>query len=150
VSPASWVSAFGEYAKYKWGPTLTSGELVGIPALDPIEKPGYYMGVQLDVPVGGRVRAGGSFTREELSRDDSLIQYLELNNLYGVEMGKKDRAMIARGFVDVSRLVTVSFFWMDVSNPYPWVSGSWPISGPTAFTGREPDRIGVTVTVRTP
>jgi hypothetical protein len=150
VSPASWVSAFAEYAKYKWGPTLTSGELVGIPALEPIEKPGYYMGVQLDVPVGGRVRAGGSFTREELSRDDSLIQYLELNNLYGVSMGKKDRALIARGFVDVNRLVNVSFFWMDVSNPFPWVSGSWPVSGPTAFTGREPDRIGVTVTVRTP
>jgi hypothetical protein len=150
VSPASWVSAFGEYAKYKWGPTLTSGELVGIPALDPIEKPGYYMGVQLDVPLGSRIHAGGSFTREELSRDDSLIQYLELNQLHGVSMGKKDRAMIARGFVDVNRLVTVSFFWMDVSNPFPWVSGSWPVSGPTAFTGREPDRIGVTVTVRTP
>jgi len=150
VRVLSWVSAFAEYAKYKWGPTLTSGELVGIPALDPIDKPGYYMGVQLDVPVGGRIHAGGSFTREELSRDDSLIQYLELNHLYGVSMGKKDRAMIARGFVDVNRLVTLSFFWMDISNPFPWVSGSWPVSGPSAFEGREPDRIGITVTVRTP
>jgi hypothetical protein len=102
------------------------------------------------VPVGGRIHAGGSFTREELSRDDSLIQYLELNHLYGVSMGKKDRAMIARGFVDVNRLVTVSFFWMDISNPFPWVSGSWPVSGQFAFTGREPDRMGLTVTVRTP
>ncbi|HYE87333.1 MAG TPA: hypothetical protein VEA16_13320, partial [Vicinamibacterales bacterium] len=93
---------------------------------------------------------GASFTREELTRDDSLIQFLSLNNLYGVSMGKKDRAMIARGFVDISRLVHVSFFWMDVSNPFPWVSGSWPVSGPVAFTGREPDRVGVTVTVRTP
>jgi hypothetical protein len=150
LSPASWITAFGEYAKYKWGPTLTSGELVGIPALDPIDKPGYYMGVQLEAPVAGRVRVGGSFTREELSRDDSLIQYLELNSLYGVSMGKKDRAMIARGFVDVNRLVRASFFWMDVSNPFPWASGSWPVSGPTAFTGREPDRIGITVTIRTP
>jgi hypothetical protein len=37
-----------------------------------------------------------------------------------------------------------------VSNPFPWVSGSWPVTGPTAFSGRAPDRIGITVTVRTP
>jgi hypothetical protein len=150
LSPTSWASVFGEYAKYKWGPTLTSGELVGIPNLDAIDKPGYFMGAMLDAPIAGKVRVGGSVVREELTRDDSLIQYLELNNLYGVVMGKKDRALVVRGFVDVSRLVNVSFFWMDVSNPYPWVSGSWPVTGPVAFTGREPDRIGVTVTVRTP
>ena len=150
LSPTSWVSAFGEYAKYKWGPTITSGELVGVPTIGPIEKPGYYMGVQLDVPVTHRVHMGGSFTREELSRDDSMIQYLELNKLYGVTMGKKDRDMIVRGFIDVGRVVNLSVFWMDVSNPYPWVSGSWPVSGPTAYTGRSQERAGVTLTVRTP
>ncbi|MFM8532831.1 MAG: hypothetical protein ACKOEC_04490 [Acidimicrobiia bacterium] len=150
VSPFSWFSAFGEYAKYKWGPTITSGELVGIPTLGPIEKPGYFMGAQLDVPLRGAVRVGGSFTREELTRDDSLIQYLSLNNLYGVSMGKKDRLMIARGFLDIHRLVNIGFFWVDVSNPFPWVSGSWPVAGPVAYAGREPDRIGVTLTVRTP
>ncbi len=150
VSPVSWASAFAEYANYKWGPTITSGELVGIPTLGPIEKPGYYMGAMIDAPVGERIHVGGSITREELSRDDSLIQYLTLNNLYGVSMGKKDRMLIARGFVNVGRLVTVSFFWVDVSNPFPWASGIWPVSGPTAYTGREPDRLGVTVTVKTP
>jgi hypothetical protein len=150
ISPTSWASIFGEYAHYRWGPTLTSGELVGIPALEPIDKTGYYMGGQLDVPVASRVRLGGSITREELLRDDSLVQYLTLNNLYGVTMGKKDRLLIARGFVDINRLVNVGFFWVDVSNPFPWVSGSWPVSGPTAFTGRAPDRVGLTVTVRTP
>jgi hypothetical protein len=150
VSPVSWASAFAEYAKYKWGPTITSGELVGIPTVGPIEKPGYFMGAQIDAPVTSRVHVGASVTREELTRDDSLIQYLFLNNLYGVEMGKKDRHLIARGFVDVNRLVNVSFFWVDVSNPFPWASGSWPVSGPTAFTGRDLDRIGITVTIRTP
>lgn len=150
IAPASWVSVFGEYAHYRWGPTLTSGELVGIPALEPIDKTGYYMGGQLNVPVSRRVRVGGSLTREELLRDDSLIQYLALNGLYGVDMGKKDRALIARGFVDINQLVNINFFWMDVSNPFPWVSGSWPVTGPVAFTGRAPDRVGVTVTVRTP
>lgn len=149
-SPVSWASIFSEYAKYRWGPTLTSGELVGLPALDPIDKPGYYMGAQFEAPVGSRVRVGGSVTREELTRDDSLIQYLSLNGLYGVSMGKKDRELIARGFVEVNRLVNVSVFWMDVSNPFPWVSGIWPVTGPVAFTGRAPDRVGVTVTVRTP
>jgi hypothetical protein len=150
VSPASWASVFGEYAHYRWGPTLTSGELVGIPALEAIDKTGYYMGGMLDIPVSNSVRLGGSITREELLRDDSLIQYLVLNNLYGVEMGKKDRLLIARWFVDINRLVNINFFWVDVSNPFPWVSGSWPVSGPTAFTGRAPTRAGVTVTVRTP
>ncbi len=150
ISPTSWASLFGEYAKYKWGPTLTSGELVGLPDLDAIDKPGYFMGAQLEAPIASRIRVGASVVREELTRDDSLIQYLSLNNLYGVSMGKKDRALVVRGFVDVNRLVNVSFFWMDVSNPFPWVSGSWPVTGPVAFTGREPDRIGVTVTVRTP
>ncbi len=149
-SPTSWASVFGEYAKYKWGPTLTSGELVGIPDLDAIDKPGYFMGAMLEAPIGGKVRVGGSVVREELTRDDSLIQYLELNNLYDVVMGKKDRALVVRGFLDVNRLVNVSFFWMDVSSPYPWVSGSWPVTGPMAFTGREPDRFGVSITVRTP
>jgi hypothetical protein len=150
MSPVPWASIFGEYAHYRWGPTLTSGELVGIPALEPIDKTGYYMGGQLDLPLSSRVRAGASVTREELLRDDSLIQYLALNDLHGVTMGKKDRALIVRGFIDVNRLVHVSVFWVDVSNPFPWVSGSWPVSGPTAFTGRAPDRVGVTVTVRTP
>jgi len=150
ISPVSWASVFGEYAHYRWGPTLTSGELVGIPALEPIDKTGYYMGGQINAPVGSRVRVGGSITREELLRDDSLIQYLTLNGLYDVSMGKKDRALIARGFVDINRLVNVSFFWMDVSNPFPWVSGSWPVTGPVAFSGRAPDRVGITVTVRTP
>ena len=149
-SPVSWGSVFAEYAHYRWGPTLTSGELVGIPALDPIDKPGYFMGGQVEVPVTARVRMGGSITREELTRDDSLIQYLELNELYGVTMGKKDRMLITRGFIDVNRLVNVSFFWADVSNPFPWVSASWPVTGPAAFTGRSPDRVGVTVTVKTP
>ena len=125
--------------------SLRPGKTIG-----PIEKPGYYMGAQIAKPVTSRVHVGASITREELTRDDSLIQYLHLNNLYGVTMGKKDRALIARGFIDVNRLVNVSFFWMDVSNPFPWASGSWPVSGPVAFPGREPDRVGVSVTVRTP
>ena len=48
----------------------------------------------------------------------------------------------------MANAVTVGMYWADVSNPYPWVSGSWPVSGPRAFTGREPDRYGIAITVR--
>ena len=144
-----WVSIFGEYARYVWGPAETSAQMLGIDP-EPIEKPGYYVGGTFEVPVSARARVGVTVTREELSRDDSLVKYLALNDLYGVEMGKKDRGTVARVYVDVSRLVTVGLFWADISNPYPWISGSWPVTGPRAFTGRAPDRYGLVVIARTP
>jgi hypothetical protein len=143
------VALFGEFAHYVWGPTETSAGLLGINP-EPIEKPGYYVGGNVELPVTARASVGVTVTREELSRDDSLVKYLELNVLYGVEMGKKDRGTIARFYVDLSRLVTVGLFWADVSNPYPWISGSWPVGGPRAFTGRAPDRYGLAVVLRTP
>jgi hypothetical protein len=149
VQPHPWVSVFGEYARYVWGPTASSAEMLGLDQA-PIEKPGYYVGGTFELPVTSRVRAGVTVTREELSRDDSLIKYLAAHQLYGVELGRKDRGTIARFYLDVSRLVTFGLFWADVSNPYPWVSGSWPISGPRAFSGRAPDRYGFAVVVRTP
>lgn len=145
--PNAWV--FGEYARYVWGPTDTSAELLGVdPA--PIVKPGYYVGGTFELPVVKSVKAGVTVTREELSRDDSLVKYLEANALYGVAMGRKDRGTIARVYVDVSRLVTIGWFWSNISNPYPWISGSWPVSGDKAYTGRSPDRYGLTVLVKTP
>ena len=144
-----WLSIFGEYARYVWGPTATSAEMLGFDQ-DSIDKPGYYVGGTFELPVTERVRAGVTVTREELSRDDSLVKYLAFNGLYDVEMGKKDRGTIARFYVNVSRLVTVGLFWADISNPYPWISGSWPVSGPRAYTGRTPDRYGLTLVVRTP
>ena len=149
VQPVRMLTLFGEFARYKWGPTETSADLVGVDG-EAIEKPGYYFGARLEVPVGQRLRAGVTVTREELSRDDSLVKYLAAYGLYDVELGKKDRGTIARFYVEVARLVTVGLFWADVSNPYPWISGSWPVAGPRAFTGRAPDRYGLTVVVKTP
>lgn len=144
-----WVSIFGEYARYVWGPTVTSAEMLGFDQ-NSIDKPGYYIGGTFELPVTERVRAGVTVTREEVSRDDSLVKYLAFNGLYGVEMGKKDRGTIARFYVEMSRVVTVGLFWADISNPYPWISGSWPVAGPRAYTGRTPDRYGLAVVVRTP
>jgi hypothetical protein len=99
--------------------------------------------------VSSRVKAGVTLTREELSRDDSLVKYLAAGDLYGVAMGRKDRGTIARMYVEVARLVTLGGFWANVSNPFPWVSGSWPVGGPRAFIGRDPNRYGMTVLVKT-
>lgn len=149
VRPHPWVSLFGEYARYVWGPTETSAQLVGVdPA--PIEKPGYYVGGTVEVPVTARTRVGLTLTREELSRDDSLVKFLAATGSYGVAMGRKDRGTVARVYVGVARLVTVGLFWADISNPFPWISGSWPVAGPRAFTGRAPNRYGLAVVVRTP
>jgi hypothetical protein len=144
-----WLSVFGEYARYVWGPTETSAQMLGVDT-ERIAKRGYYAGGTFEVPVARRLRAGVTVTREELSRDDSLVKFLAANRLYGVEMGKKDRGTIARFYVDVARVVTVGLFWADISNPYPWISGSWPVAGPQAFAGRAPDRYGLAVVVRTP
>jgi hypothetical protein len=149
LQPHRFLSVFGEYARYVWGPTRTSAEMLNMDP-EPIEKPGYYVGGTFEVPIAGTTRAGVTVTREELSRDDSLVKYLAANQLYGVEMGKKDRGLVARFYVDVARLLTVGLFWADISNPYPWISGSWPVAGPRAFTGRAPDRYGIAVVLRTP
>ncbi|HXG88075.1 MAG TPA: hypothetical protein VNJ02_07050 [Vicinamibacterales bacterium] len=149
VQPHRFVSLFGEYARYVWGPTATSAEMLGFDQ-QPIEKPGYYVGGTFELPLRARTTVGVTLTREELSRDDSLVKYLALNGLYGVEMGKKDRGTIARFYLDVNRVASFGVFWADISNPYPWISGAWPVAGPRAFTGRAPDRYGITVVVRTP
>jgi hypothetical protein len=149
VKPHEYVSVFGEFAKYTWGPTATSAEMLGFDQ-EAIDKPGYYVGLEVAYPVTSNVTVGTTFTREELSRDDSLVKYLAANNLYGVEMGKKDRGTTLRLFVRVRNTVTAGLYWADVSNPYPWVSGSWPVTGPRAFTGRAPDRYGLVVSVRAP
>lgn len=143
------VSVFGEYARYTWGPARTSAEMLGVDP-EPIDKAGYYAGAEVAYPVTSNATMGAAFTREELSRDDSLIKFLATNRLYGVEMGKKDRGTTLRVFVRVRETVTAGLYWADVSNPFPWVSGSWPVSGPRAFTGRAPDRYGLVVSIRAP
>ena len=133
----SWVSVFGEYARYVWGPTETSAEMLGIDP-EPIDKPGYYVGGTFEVPVTARrARRRDHHPRGAVARRQPG-QVPRLNGLYGVEMGKKDRGTIARVYVDVARLVTVGVFWADISNPYPWISGVWPVAGPRAFTGARP------------
>ncbi len=147
VQPHRFVAFFGEFAQYTWGPTQSSAEFL---ALDPkaIDKAGYYAGGQFAMPITSSTVVGVTLTREEISRDDSLIKYLAALHLYGVELGKKDRGTTVRFFATVKDTMTVGIYRADVSNPFPWVSGSWPVSGQRAFTGRPPDRYGLTVALK--
>ena len=118
---------FGEYAEYTWGLTDTSAQLLGLDAA-PIDKPGYYVGADVSAPVSRSVRVGTVITREELTRDDSLIAYLGLQG-FDVELGKKERSTAYRFYADFSDRVTVALIRNDHSNPYRWVSGIEPIAG---------------------
>jgi hypothetical protein len=143
IHPVS-LRVFGEYASYDWGPTATSAEMLGLPTA-PINKNGYYAGGDVGYQVNQLVRVGVNATREELSRDDSLIESLALQGLYGVVLGKKERSTVWRFYADIGRLVTVGFYRNTLENPFPWVSGIVPVEGPNAFGawGRGNDKWGI-------
>lgn len=138
------VTLFGEYARYAWGPTPSAATMVGVDP-EPIHKAGYYVGIEARRSLSRRIVLGTTITREELSRDDSLIKYLTHHRLYGVETGRKERAVVLRFYVDVSRAVRIGVYRNNLSNPFPWASGITPVSGQTAFTGRGSSKWGAVV-----
>jgi hypothetical protein len=118
---------FGEYARYTWGLTETSAQLLGLDT-GPLAKPGYYVGTELSAPITGNVRVGTVITHEALSRDDSLISYLSLQG-FDVTLGEKERSTAYRVYADFSDRVTVALLRNNHSNPYLWVSGIEPVLG---------------------
>jgi len=131
-----------ECAAYTVGLKESSALMVGS-SPEPVRKKGCYVTLEGGVPVRGDVVVGGSFTREEIDRADSMIRYLAERGLYDVVEGKTDRMSVIRVFVDLNEQVRLGFYRSDVSNPFPWVSGIWPVEGPGAFTGRALDRWGL-------
>ena len=118
---------FGEYARYTWGLTETSAQLLGLDT-GPLPKPGYYVGTDLSAPITGNVRAGTVITHEALSRDDALISYLSLQG-FDVTLGEKERSTAYRVYADFSDRVTVALLRNNHTNPYLWVSGIEPVLG---------------------
>jgi hypothetical protein len=103
--PVSFARVFGEYAGYVWGPTETSAALLGVdPA--PIKKNGYYVGGEGQYALAKGLKLSANLTREELSRDDSLIKYLAAFGLYDVTTGKKERDTVVRVRMEIGRSVT--------------------------------------------
>jgi len=118
---------FGEYARYTWGVTESSAQLLGLDT-GPLPKPGYYVGTDLSAPITGNVRVGTVITHEALSRDDSLISYLSLQG-FDVTLGEMERSTAYRGYADFSDRVTVALLRNNHSNPYLLVSGIEPVLG---------------------
>lgn len=141
------VRVMGEVARYTWGPTRTSAEMLGVDP-EPIHKSGYWVGAEATHPIRDGLVVGSSVTREEIDRADSLIRILAANNLFGVVEGKKDRMTVIRLFFDLHDRVRLGYYFNAVSNPYPWVSGIYPVEGPQAFQGRGLDRWGLVVRFR--
>jgi hypothetical protein len=144
--PGRFGRVFGEYARYTWGPTTSSALLVGAdPAL--ITKNGYYAGGEVNYPVKG-LKLSANLTREELSRDDSLIKYFAALGLYDVTMGKKERDTVFRFRADVGDHLTAVVYRMWLDNPFPQVSGIVELPG--AHKGRGSRRGGLVLLAHLP
>jgi len=147
--PVRFARVFGEFAHYVWGPTASSAQLLGVdPA--PIHKNGQYVGAE----VTHRMTRGWTLTvnatREELSRNDSLIKYLAAQDLYGVVMNKTERDTVLRVRSDIGRFISVGAYGMWLRNPFPQASGIAAVEGPGAFQSRGSNRWGVVLLARLP
>jgi hypothetical protein len=85
------------------------------------------------VPLVNNVRLGTTITLEVLDRDDSLIKYLWLQNLYGVHPGEEERGTVYRFYLDFGGRVRMAAYLTQLDNPFPQVSGITPVAGPRAF-----------------
>jgi hypothetical protein len=147
--PSPYARVFGEWAGYVWGPTDTSAALVGAdPA--PIKKDGYYVGGEARYPVTKGLTLSANVTREELSRDDSLIKYLAAAGLYNVVMGKKERDTVLRLRAEIGKHITAGIYRMWLDNPFPQVSGITAVEGPGAYQDRGSNRLGFVLLAHIP
>ena len=146
-TPVPYVRVLGEWARYTWGPTRTSAELIGFDR-QPIRKAGYWVTAETSYPLRDDLRVGVSWTNERVDRADSLVKFMAANQLHNVSEGKKDRLSVFRLFADIGPFLRVGLFRADDLNPFPWLSGMWPVGGPKAFSGREPDKYGMMLRLR--
>ena len=87
----------------------------------PVYKPGYYWALDLTAPDSRFGKWGLTVTREELSRDDSLVALAAARQMFGVTLGKKERGTIVKGQVQTRQLTLFGFVNL-VSNPFPELS----------------------------
>ncbi len=136
-----YASVFGEAVRYTWGLKASSATMLGLDP-SPVRKPGYYIGTDVSYPVTAAMRVGAVITHEELTRNDALVQLLSQQGLYDVSMGKKERSTAYRFYFDPNHWVRIAVFRNSLSNPFPWISGIDPVSGPRAFSGTGNDKWG--------
>lgn len=127
-----YVRGFGEYARYVSGLPDTSAELIGMAPATVIKR-GYYVGGEATAPLPKSWEARVSVTREDLSRNDSLVWYMEALGLHGVHLGAHVQSTIVRWSVKPTRGVELGAYWNHQHNPYLWLSGIVPVAGDNAF-----------------
>ncbi len=128
VTPMKWMELFGEYVRYRWGLAQSSASLLPGPRVrTPVIKNGYYLGTRVVGPPTRLGTWGVVVTREELSRDDSLVAWASANQLFGASLGKKERSTIIKAYVIAGRNVTAFTSVMWLSNPFPLLSAIQPL-----------------------
>ena len=139
VRPNRYVRVFGEYARYVSGLPDSSVVLIGLKP-EAVIKRGYYVGGEAIIPLARRWEGHVSVTKEDLSRNDSLVWYLEQKNLYRAHLGERVRSTIVRWSVKPTPRVEIGAFWNRMDNPFLWLSGIVPVTGDRAFITRGEDR----------
>jgi hypothetical protein len=113
-----------------------------------IHKRGYYLTAEVHHQLFGNVVVGGSVTREKLDRDDSLIKFMAVQHRFGVTTGRRDRMLALRAYADIGGRVRIGFYNTMNFNPYPWLSGISPVTGPDAFRRSSTNKWGVMTRLR--
>lgn len=143
-TPTPYLKLMGEWARYTWGPTASSAEMVGV-NWSAIVKQGYWFSAQGHVPVTPAANLGASITREQVDRADSLVQYLAANGLYGVTTGRKDELTAVRLYLDLWKQVRIAFYKTFDTNPFPQISGIRPLAGPDHDSLSSTEKYGLVV-----
>jgi hypothetical protein len=132
----------GEWARYTWGPTASSAEMLGV-NWSTITKQGYWFTAQGHMPLTATATLGASVTREQVDRADSLVQFLAANGLLGVTTGKKDELTAVRVYLDLWTRARVAFYKTFDTNPFPQISGIRPIAGPDRDSLSSTEKYGI-------
>jgi len=143
-TPIPYVTLMGEWARYTWGPTASSAEIVGV-NWSAIVKQGYWFSAQGHVPVTPAATLGASVTREQIDRADSLVQFLAANGLYGVTTGRKDELTAVRLYLDLWKQLRVGIYKTFDRNPFPQISGIRPLAGPDHDSLSSTEKYGLVV-----
>lgn len=131
--------AFGEVARFGSGLPDTSADLLGLPHAT-VTKAGYYVGGEGTVPLPRGWTAVASATYEDISRNDSLVWYMEQLGRYNVHLGEHVTSTILRWAIRPAPGVELGAYWNRQQNPYPWLSGIVPVAGPRAYRIVDEDR----------
>jgi hypothetical protein len=140
--PVEAVRVIVERASYTWGPTTSSAHMLGA-GYSGIKKRGFYVTVEGSHHLNAKLTLGGSVSREELDRADSLVRFLAIRDMYEVHTGRKDRLLALRAYLDVGRQLRIGFYNTRAFNPYPWLSGITPVTGSNAFSRANTNKWGI-------